>query len=34
VIHGARVILRPVEERDHAAIHAWQNDPDVWWLMD
>jgi RimJ/RimL family protein N-acetyltransferase len=34
VIHGVRVVLRPVEERDHALIHAWQNDPEVWWLMD
>jgi RimJ/RimL family protein N-acetyltransferase len=34
VIHGTRVLLRPVEERDHALIHAWQNDPEVWWLMD
>ena len=34
VIHGTRVVLRPVEERDHALIHAWQNDPEVWWLMD
>jgi hypothetical protein len=23
-----------VEERDHALIHAWQNDPEVWRLMD
>jgi len=34
VIHGVRVLLRPVEERDHPLIHAWQNDPEVWWLMD
>jgi len=34
MIQGERVILRPVEERDHALIHAWQNDPEVWWLMD
>ena len=34
MIHGTRVALRPVEERDHALIHAWQNDPEVWWLMD
>jgi RimJ/RimL family protein N-acetyltransferase len=34
VIHGVRVTLRPVEERDHGLIHAWQNDPEVWWLMD
>ena len=34
MIHGTRVVLRPVEERDHALIHAWQNDPEVWWLMD
>jgi hypothetical protein len=34
VIHGTRVLLRPVEERDHALIHAWQNDPEVWWPMD
>lgn len=34
MIHGIRVLLRPVEERDHALIHAWQNDPEVWWLMD
>jgi hypothetical protein len=23
-----------VEERDHVLIHAWQNDPEVWWLTD
>ena len=34
VIHGVQVLLRPVEERDHPLIHAWQNDPEVWWLMD
>ena len=34
MIHGIRVALRPVEERDHPLIHAWQNDPEVWWLMD
>ena len=34
VIHGARVTLRLVEERDHPLIHAWQNDPEVWWRMD
>ncbi|HET9671373.1 MAG TPA: GNAT family protein [Actinomycetota bacterium] len=34
MIHGIRVVLRPVEERDHPLIHRWQNDPEVWWLMD
>jgi diamine N-acetyltransferase len=34
VIHGTHVLLRPVEERDHAMIHAWQNDPEAWLLMD
>jgi RimJ/RimL family protein N-acetyltransferase len=34
MIRGERVTLRPVEERDHPLIHAWQNDPEVWWLMD
>jgi RimJ/RimL family protein N-acetyltransferase len=34
VIHGIRVVLRPVEERDHPLIRDWQNDPEVWWLMD
>ena len=34
MIHGTTVVLRPVEERDHELIHAWQNDPEVWWLMD
>jgi len=34
MIHGIRVLLRPVEDRDHPLIHAWQNDPEVWWLMD
>jgi len=34
VIHGVRVLLRPVEERDYPLINAWQNDPEVWWLMD
>ena len=34
MIHGIQVLLRPVEERDHTLIHAWQNDPEVWWLMD
>ena len=34
MIKGERVTLRPVEERDYPLIHAWQNDPEVWWLMD
>jgi diamine N-acetyltransferase len=34
VIHGVQVLLRPVEERDYPLIHTWQNDPEVWWLMD
>jgi RimJ/RimL family protein N-acetyltransferase len=34
VIHGTQVVLRPVEERDLELIQAWQNDPEVWWLMD
>jgi RimJ/RimL family protein N-acetyltransferase len=34
MIRGERVSLRPVEERDYPLIHAWQNDPEVWWLMD
>jgi diamine N-acetyltransferase len=34
MIRGVHVTLRPVEERDHPLIHAWQNDPEVWWLMD
>ena len=34
MIQGERVTLRPVEERDYPLIHAWQNDPEVWWLMD
>ena len=34
MIQGRRVTLRPVEERDYPLIHAWQNDPEVWWLMD
>jgi RimJ/RimL family protein N-acetyltransferase len=34
VIVGRRVRLRPVEERDYPLIQTWQNDPEVWWLMD
>ena len=34
MIRGARVALRPVEERDYPQIHRWQNDPEVWWWMD
>jgi RimJ/RimL family protein N-acetyltransferase len=34
VIRGPRITLRPVEEADYPLIHAWQNDPDVWWWMD
>jgi RimJ/RimL family protein N-acetyltransferase len=34
VITGERVTLRPVAERDYPLIQAWQNDPEVWWLMD
>jgi RimJ/RimL family protein N-acetyltransferase len=34
VIRGPRVVLRPVEEADYPLIHAWQNDPEVWWRMD
>jgi RimJ/RimL family protein N-acetyltransferase len=34
LIIGRRVTLRPVEERDYPLIQIWQNDPEVWWLMD
>jgi RimJ/RimL family protein N-acetyltransferase len=34
VIRGAHVVLRPVEEADHAEIHRWQNEPEVWFWMD
>ena len=34
MIRGERVTLRPVEEPDYPLIQAWQNDPEVWWLMD
>jgi RimJ/RimL family protein N-acetyltransferase len=34
VIRGKRVVLRPVEEADHALILRWQNHPEVWWYMD
>lgn len=34
MIHGVRVLLRPVEERDHRTIRSWRNDPDVWWSID
>ena len=33
-IPGDRVILRPVAASEYALIAAWQNQPDVWWLMD
>jgi hypothetical protein len=33
VIHGLACSFGRVEERDHWLIHAWQNDPEVWWLM-
>jgi RimJ/RimL family protein N-acetyltransferase len=34
VIRGHRVTLREIQERDYPLILEWQNDPDVWWLMD
>ncbi len=34
MIAGERVTLRPVAEQDYPLIQAWQNDPEVWWLMD
>jgi RimJ/RimL family protein N-acetyltransferase len=34
VIRGEKVVLRPVEERDHPLIQAWQNHPEVWFWMD
>lgn len=34
MIRGRRVLLRPVQESDHALILSWQNDPEVFWLMD
>ena len=34
MIRGEAVTLRPVEERDYPLIQIWQNDPEVWWLMD
>ena len=33
-IRGAHVLLRPVTPDDYPDILAWQNDPDVSWLMD
>lgn len=34
ILHGRDVLLRPVEDRDHELILAWQNHPEVWWWMD
>jgi RimJ/RimL family protein N-acetyltransferase len=34
VLRGREIVLRPVEERDHPLILAWQNHPEVWWWMD
>ena len=34
MIAGGRVRLRAPEELDLPLILAWQNDPEVWWLMD
>ena len=34
MIRGEHVVLRPVEDADHPSIHAWQNDPEVWFWMD
>lgn len=34
VLRGREVVLRPVTERDHVLILAWQNEPEVWWWMD
>ena len=34
MIVGREVVLRPVVESDHELIQRWQNDPEVWWLMD
>lgn len=34
VIRGRKVVLRRVEERDHPDIQRWQNDPDVFRMMD
>lgn len=34
VLPGKQVVLRPVQERDHPLILAWQNEPEVWWWMD
>jgi ribosomal-protein-alanine N-acetyltransferase len=33
-IHGRLVRLRPVRPSDHALILRWQNEPEVWRLMD
>lgn len=33
-IEGRLVRLRPVRASDHALILGWQNQPEVWWLMD
>ncbi|MFM7718241.1 MAG: GNAT family N-acetyltransferase [Actinomycetota bacterium] len=33
-LSGRRVVLRPTRPEDHAAIHRWQNDPDIAWRMD
>jgi RimJ/RimL family protein N-acetyltransferase len=34
MIEGERVTLRPVEESDYPLVHAWQNDPEVWYWLD
>ena len=34
ILRGSRVTLRPGTQADHPAILAWQNQPEVWWLMD
>jgi ribosomal-protein-alanine N-acetyltransferase len=34
VLRGRGVLLRPVQDRDHALILGWQNHPEVWWWMD
>ena len=33
-IDGRLVRLRPVRPSDHTLILGWQNQPEVWWLMD
>ncbi len=32
-IHGKKVVLRAIEQRDLELLHKWANDPEIWYML-